>query len=233
MITIAQISDLHLDHRQSNEMGIDTRRNFEKIIDDVRKRNVDEIILTGDLAEDSAVEWFFKKLNELKKKYSYVFGNHDKREVFNNGKSDKPCYYSQEVGGCCGIFLDSGNGLIEESQLAWMEKEISKACGTIIVFIHHPIIDCETRFMDIKYPLKNRDTVFKILAGKNEDIVIFCGHYHMEDERSIGNIRQYAAPSVFYQIKRECKELEVDNKPIGYRLIKMDGNISSEIIRVP
>ncbi|TFG58030.1 MAG: hypothetical protein E4H36_15725 [Spirochaetales bacterium] len=232
---IAQVSDLHLDDKKSAEMGIDTRANFLKVLENIKERTVAEIVFTGDLAEKTAVGWFFETLEKSGLRYSCVPGNHDDITNFpaiGAGSGEDEYYYARGIEAHTLIFLDTGRASVSSSQLAWMKKQIDETDKDPVLFMHHPVIDCGNTYMDAAYPLKNRDAVYQVLRETGRDITIFCGHYHFIDYRRADNIRQYTAPSVYYQIKKIGGKLETEDLPIGYRLIKIDGGISAEIINV-
>ena len=232
MHRIAQITDLHLDHKLEGKFGIDTRKNLLAVLDDIGRRSVDEIILTGDLAEDSGIDWLMKTLNELNISYSYIFGNHDERSRYPLSESKGKTYYKRNINKIQSLFLDSGDGIIDTEQLRWLKSELAKEEGPFLLFIHHPILDCHTLFMDIQYPLKNRTEVGSVLRESKREIWTFCGHYHMEDERTDGNIRQFVTPSTYYQIRADAEDLQQDLVPFGYRMIEIGSEISSKVIRV-
>ena len=48
---IAYITDIHLDEQLPIDQGVDTRKNWEIILNDVSKKGIKEIIFGGDLGE--------------------------------------------------------------------------------------------------------------------------------------------------------------------------------------
>jgi Icc protein len=72
--------------------------------------------------------------------------------------------------------------------------------------------------------LKDRDRVSALLRRTSGDIVVFCGHYHMEDDVTCGNVRQFSTPAVSYQIVKAGVDIELDTSRFGYRLIELNGS---------
>jgi hypothetical protein len=48
---IAYITDIHLDEQLPIDQGVDTRKNWEIILNDVSKKGIKEIIFGGDIGE--------------------------------------------------------------------------------------------------------------------------------------------------------------------------------------
>jgi len=233
MYSIAQVTDLHLDHRLEKELGKDTRRNLLAVLRDIRNRRINEIVLTGDLAEDSAIDWLFEELDAQKSQYSYIFGNHDTRERYPGSVNKEGFYYYQrDIENIQCLFLDSADSFVDEQQLHWLIERIEERQGPAIIFVHHPILDCGTLFMDYQYPLKNRFQFQEILRKKNRDFFVFCGHYHMEHEQIQENIHQYVTPSTYYQIRGDTKDLQEDKVSIGYRIIEISETLKTHVIRM-
>jgi Icc protein len=81
--------------------------------------------------------------------------------------------------------------------------------------------------------LKDRQKLKALLGRTPCDVFAFCGHYHMEEERSEGNIRQFVTPAVSYQIVKRSARIETDAREVGYRIIEIDGReISTEVVRL-
>src|SRR5690349_17513832 len=147
MRTIAYITDIHLNEQYPKELGVDAEKNWQLILEDVKSRNVNEIIFGGDIGEASAHNWFFRSLEEFK--WRITLGNHDVfREVLKSAPAhssvDNPeLYYSDETTFLKYIFLDSSSSEISPLQLMWLEEQL-KTGKKIILFLHHPILAVET-----------------------------------------------------------------------------------------
>ncbi|WP_375334293.1 metallophosphoesterase family protein [Flagellimonas sp. C4] len=230
---IAYITDIHLDERFPIDQGVDARKNWEIILNDVSKKGIEEIVFGGDIGEKTANQWFFESLKNYN--LAITLGNHDYFDevVDHYGmevvESQTELYYSQEYNYYKFLFLDSSSGSISQEQFNWFKKELLTE-KNIILFIHHPILGVDTE-VDRQFALKNRNLLRTELQNLEKDVVIFCGHYHFEDERSNGNIRQYITPASSYQVEKIPDEIKVSSATFGYRIIELNKNkLNTEVI---
>ena len=109
-----------------------------------------------------------------------------------------------------------------------MKREL-KTEKTVVLFIHHSILEIDTP-VDSMYPLQNRAAVKECLISSGKKITIFCGHYHLHDDRKIGKLRQIVTPASSFQIVKSADEFVVDATEFGYRIIEFKGGkIETEI----
>lgn len=230
---IAYITDIHLDEQFPIDQGVDSRKNWETILKDISSKGIDEIIFGGDIGEKSANQWFFESLNNYN--ISIVLGNHDyfdeviKYYSIGVKKNRKELYFSQEHDFYKLIFLDSSSGSIAQEQFDWLKKELLTT-KNIILFIHHPILAIEAE-VDKRFALNDRNKIKTELLGLKNNVTVFCGHYHFEDERVNNNIEQYITPASSYQIEKIPNEIKTNNKTFGYRIIELNKTkINTELI---
>ena len=235
MKTIAHITDLHLDEQFPIDQGVKARENIHKILEDVKKRNVDEVIFTGDIGTPESNRWFFHLISKYGFDLKITLGNHDTfveaAKYFAPDQLGKrsELYYSLQDNNFKYIFLDSSSGNISQAQKNWFLDEL-KTNKPILLFIHHPILETHTT-PQREYPLKSSQQLCDHLKELNSLIYIFCGHIHMKDERKEGNVSQFVTPAACFQVKRNSETSEVDNINFGYRLIQIDEDkVSSEVL---
>ena len=222
---LAHITDIHLGHRFEQKFGVDIKKNLITVLEDVCLRNISQIAVTGDIAEDDESAWFFDTIEEYGFEMHFVLGNHDNPQVMGLHPEHMhgSCYfYKVDAEQATLLFCDTREAYLDEEQLCWLVKEMKASTLPILVFLHHPVLDCDNSFMDRKYALKNRETVRTALQSTGKEVHLFCGHYHTTDERSDLGIHKYITPSIFYQIKKYSETLERDDKPFGYRIIDLD-----------
>lgn len=233
---IAHITDTHIDDPTATSHGDDPRKNLLAVLEDAVAQEADDLVFTGDIGEDSSYGWLFERLREFKSGFRFIPGNHDAlneaEEYYRNTVSAGPggLYYTEEDDTFTYVYIDSSAAEIKEMQFEWLEGAI-KSHKHIIIFIHHPILGFKTG-MDKMYPLKNRERIVKLLNERNNSVIVFCGHYHMTDYRTSGNISQYITPAVSFQVKKESNEIDIYTGPFGYRLITLDpdkGTIETRI----
>ncbi len=231
MKRIAFITDVHLDEQFPLDNNVNTTKNFERVIADIEKRNINEVVFGGDIGEPSAHNYFFEKLKKLS--VDIILGNHDKFENVKNyfkiHKNHHELYYKSEDENYQYIFLDSSVDELSKIQLEWLQNVLTEN-KKLILFIHHPILEIETK-VDKVYPLKNRDELKDILQAFKNNVTIFCGHYHINDEQEFKNIKQYTTQSISFQLVKNEIEIEVDNKNFGYRIIEIrKDKIETELV---
>lgn len=232
MKQIAYITDVHLEEQFPKDFGVDARRNLKLILEDVRKKNITEIIIGGDMGETTAKE-FFELLEDFT--LHVTLGNHDDfTEVTKYFKkytrADRSeLYYSFERDAFKYVFLDSSSGSISKTQLQWLRDEL-KTNLSLLLFLHHPVLPVHTP-IDQLYPLRNRQELRSLLQDFPQPVTIFCGHYHMNDEAVISYIRQFITPAASVQIEKEAEPMKLYNGPFGYRIISIDADrVSTELM---
>ncbi len=214
---LAQLTDLHIDNSVPELSHINARANARAVLDSLQKQGIRQLALTGDHAET------LEQVEARGFQYRVILGNHDVLEPYleRNLLQPQP-YFFEEMEGFRIFFLDSGNYWVDPVQLAWLKEQVASTSLEILVFIHHPVLDCGGTMMDRRYPLQNRDQVYEILAASNRDISLFCGHYHLEAVIQQGKITQYVTPSTLYQLKKYSERPETENETIGYRVISLE-----------
>ncbi len=231
MKRIAFVTDIHLNEEFPLENNVNPAKNFETVLADIERRNINEVIFGGDIGEQTAHKYFFEKLQNLS--VNIILGNHDKfdnvKVYFNNEREKKELYYKTEDENYQYIFLDTSVDELSNTQLQWLKSELSQE-KELILLIHHPVLEIETP-VDKVYPLKNREELKSLLLQFKKNIIIFCGHYHMNDEQEYKNIKQYTTQSLSFQLVKTATEIEVDNKNFGYRVIEIHNDkIETELI---
>ncbi len=231
MKRIAFITDIHLDEQFPIDNNVNPRKNFETVLVDIKNRKIDKVIFGGDIGEATAHKYFFEKLQNHS--LHLILGNHDKfetvKEHFVKVINKEELYYKIEDENYQYIFLDTSLDELSKTQLKWLQNELSGK-KKLILFIHHPILDIETQ-VDKVYPLKNREELKSVLVNFKNNVTVFCGHYHMNDEQEFKNIKQYTTQSMSFQLEKNAKEILVDNMNFGYRIIDINNNtIKTELI---
>lgn len=230
---IAYITDLHLDEQFPKDHGVDSRLNWQVILNDVSEKNISKIIYGGDIGESSSNQWFFKTLESYD--LEITLGNHDK---FSEVKKYYPntidpnipeLYYSKDEELHKYIFLDTSAGSISKRQFKWLESEL-RSTKKKLLFAHHPILSVDTE-ADRQFALKGREELKQLLLNSGQEVVIFCGHYHMSDHSVVNNIEQYITPASSVQVVKNDHEIILDGQTFGYRIIDINNNgLETELI---
>lgn len=238
--TIAHFTDTHLGQKlvmnteiAGDKMCYDNvpkehEDRLRLVLDDIAGRGISNILFGGDIGTAQSVQGFFALLKDYDFAVTVILGNHDDyRNVTqywtagDNAVNGKLCY-SRTDGHLKRIFLDSSDSVLGEDQRAWLARELDGVRNAVL-FVHHPILALDTPVDRTGAALRDRDEIKSLLIGAGCEISVFSGHYHMIDEVSEANIRQFVTPAVSYQIVKQSDELQADAGTFGYRILEIDG----------
>ncbi|MBC7282219.1 metallophosphoesterase [Hoeflea sp.] len=195
MLKFIVLADLHIVAEGSLSHGLDTTDRLNKAIDFVNTNHADAdfVIVAGDLADRGdlpAYQRFEKAITRLELPVHLTLGNHDDRTNFlshfgpdlaaETGNVD----HVIDLKGQRIIVLDSsdrsvgGSGLLETSQLAWLQARLDEARDVpVIIVLHHNITRLHTQndFIILK-----DNAEFAGIVGSHPDIrQVISGHVHM------------------------------------------------------
>lgn len=228
---IAYITDIHLGEQTPKNLHVNAEVNWRRILEDVLQEGISDIVFGGDIGEVQQLNLFFESLKRFS--FNLTLGNHDNfarvAPYFpDKAVGEQALYYRYADTYYTYLFLDSSTEVVSEEQIAWLRNEL-QTDKTILLFIHHPVLAIDTP-MDKKYPLKNREAVQQCLSASGKPIAVFCGHYHMQDERIVNAIHQYVTPAASFQIEKFADALVMDGGEFGYRIIELDkGSIDTRV----
>ena len=232
-LKIAHITDIHIPPDDQPVRDIDVKRNFSRILRSVVEHAPDLIVFGGDLAavegEVACYEWIKAQLQSIQIPFSIIPGNHDRLD---NLSKVFPLDHSEHPQGCFRyqldalylVGLDSSQGSVSEEQLFWLRQSTATIKDQILLFLHHPPLDCNCLFMDRNYPLKNRETVFETLLSLPDVNHVFCGHYHTEKTVIKDGKTIFITPSTMLQISQDTPSYQLDHTQPGWRLIEWLNN---------
>ena len=232
LLKICLFTDVHLPVEGEKAMDVDTYLNFNKVLSEISKENPDHIILAGDVCfRDSILEtysWVKQRLDNLKIPYHVVVGNHDDSNdlhqiihpdiPFNTISNE--LYYVKYINQKAFIFLDTGRRVMSEEQWQWLESQLEKGHGMIVM--HHPPHYASVPHMDHQYAFQQIDRFMNLVHSQNHEINIFTGHYHVERTIRNKNVTIWITPSCFVQIDDRYEEFRADHHYPCYRNILID-----------
>ncbi len=221
---IIQITDIHVDKVGELTNDINTQLNFLQVLDRAILYKPDAIVLTGDLCNQYGIieiyEWFKSRLDILQIPYFVIPGNHDDAgmiaSVFGYELIDGELYYSYNKHSNKLIFLDSGKSVMSEKQFDWLTEEINENCA---VFMHHPPCLTGITYMDDNYKFQQIERFQSLI---NQQLAVFCGHFHCERTIQIGPMTVYITPSCYVQIDDNAAVFKPDHYNPAFRFIEID-----------
>lgn len=228
---IIQISDIHISRPGERPNNIDVRENFLRALASVARENPDAVVLTGDLClnepDGNVYKWIADELSLLDCTVHVVPGNHDDQTIMPryfdcpyNQKSNE-IYYRAEWEGRKALFLDTGRSTLSEMQYDWLKNELRDTESQYLIFMHHPPAYCGVPHMDGKYAFGEIPRLQRLLRTADVQIIVFCGHYHVERAVQFANQEIVICPSTYFQIDASQTEFAIEHSTPGYRLIEL------------
>ena len=230
---LIQITDLHINLKEEIVHGVNTKMNFLKTLQDLKKISFDMLVITGDLSyfdgDIEVYQWIKKQLKENEiTDYRIIGGNHDDpvllSEVFGGVVLKGELYYFVEPNL---IFLDTVKAYCSQDQLEWFEQNIKNIKDyNPVVFMHHPPFLSGVPHMDNKYAFEQSDIFAEICKKNPLDTYVFCGHYHNEISLIRDNINVFITPATYLQIYMFAEDFVVDHRIPAYRIIEVNDSIN-------
>jgi 3',5'-cyclic-AMP phosphodiesterase len=242
MLLVAQITDTHLfaDDR-ATLFNCATNQTFRAVMTAIGalQPRPDILLLTGDISQDEtreSYEYARSLIQPLGIPTYWIPGNHDQNvatiAALNGGYISSLKTFSQA--GWQFILLDSMVlqqpwGELNKSQLELLEKHLQSSLPTLIAVHHHPI-DCGLDYMD-NIGLQNAEAFFRVIDRYPQVKVVLNGHIHQEFATQRQGVTYLGTPSTCMQLKPRQVNVEVSDRPPGFRLIKLepDGQIATEV----
>ncbi|MGW2519980.1 metallophosphoesterase [Streptomyces sp. NPDC001617] len=226
---ILHLSDTHVERADApDKHGVNATDSLRLMLDELRyQRGVDAIVVTGDLANDGAVE-AYTTVRELIGEFAermdapvfYTTGNHDEREAFAkvlgsghlaadggeraSATGAERCAVSV-VGGWRFVTLDSlvpGKvyGRLGNEQLAWLRVVLSEPAerGTVLAF-HHPPISLDISATQPVFGLRDPEDLAAVIRGSDVRVVL-TGHYHLQLFGMLESVPVWVTPGIVNRI---------------------------------
>jgi len=209
-----------------------------KILKEISKKEFNFLVITGDISFRNPslkiYRWVKQKLDILNKNYFLIPGNHDKIDymgkvfgykISKNGN----IFYKHEDKKHVYLFLDSSKNIIDKEQINYI-FELSKKNRkkNVVIFMHHPPLIADCKYMDKYFSLKNIKNFQKAILKVKNISHIFCGHYHCDKELNLKDIRIHINPSTFFQIDCKFEDFNIESYLPGYRIIYEENNFKTE-----
>ncbi|WOT32674.1 metallophosphoesterase family protein [Streptomyces coeruleorubidus] len=223
---ILHLSDTHLDRVGGPDAdGADGTAALRRMLADlVHLRDLDALIVTGDVADDGSREGYARArefvggyAQERGASVFYATGNHDERAAFSEvlgcGHAHPDAVYdgpegeraaASTVDGWRVVTLDSlvpgkGYGRIGQAQLDWLREVLATPAGhgTLLAF-HHPPVALEVE-VQRALGLQNADELAAVIRGTDVQLIL-CGHFHLQILGRLEQATVWVTPGIVSRI---------------------------------
>ena len=245
---IIQITDLHLNKSKdvvSN--GVNTLESANMVIESIRinEKDIDCLILSGDLSNDCSIESYNHLIHLLKGFETPIYlmsGNHDSPSLLKTLTINKNIFLKNFLSfNNWGVFMfntkkeNSPNGYLKKEELVYFDQVLSNTLyKNIIIFLHHHPVPIGSASMDSMI-IENAELLTDRIMKYDKIKAVSWGHIHNEFNLNMGSAKLFSTPSTCYQAKTKSKNFIIDPKASpGYRKIYLndDGSFDTEVIRV-
>ena len=243
-LRLVQVTDTHLTGTSDGELlGMNTARSARAVIDAAKRSgNIDCFLVTGDIAADEQPTAYVQ-LDEMLGQDTpslWLPGNHDDirshleplephlRRRLRTPNWDVVMLETQVQG--------EVGGALNASELAALEVAIDEAVAEnkyLLVATHHPLRSMGSAWLD-EQSVRNANEALHMLAPHADRVMTISGHVHQESDAVISGIRMLTTPSTCVQFAPESEDFALDDRPPGYRSLRLyaDGSVQTEVVRV-
>ncbi len=232
-VHIVQLTDLHLFQDLDGRLaGVSTWSTFHSVLEQVKvqQRDVDYIVLSGDLAQDAKAETYHmlrQSLGDWVERCRLIPGNHDNRANMRKAfpdlipESDGAITFEFLAGDWQIIGLDSlvpgdDGGEIDREQMEWLRATLANnPCTRTLLFVHHPPVPINVSWLD-EIALREPTELVGLIQCSPQVEIVCSGHVHREFEGSIGKAAMYTTPSTCVQFGTRVGKM-FDSNAAGYR----------------
>jgi 3',5'-cyclic-AMP phosphodiesterase len=234
MITVVQVSDVHLGTSQRNAER--ARRLFDRLA--ALARPVDAVLVTGDIADRGALEEYEQARALIGALPFPVFscpGNHDDRAAYTEillGETYRPGPVNRvhQAGGAVFALCDSTipgrpGGHLADETLQWLDRVLSEAPDGAPVFVcfHHPPAPIHSPYLDAMRQT-GEERLAAVLARHDNVTAVLAGHAHTPAATTFAGLPLLICPSVISTITLPWEGAGIvdDDAPAAYALHILD-----------
>ena len=243
ILDIVQITDCHIYSADDGRFaGVDTAASLNRVIDRINAaESPDLVLVTGDLVNDGETPAYQRLLALFKRLNTCVYclpGNHDVPALMHGLINDTNVATDAVLDGRNWrvVLLDTVVPYQHAGRLSWEElgflDETLRAAGDqfILVAMHHHPVPVHSPWMDTMI-LENPDEFFAVIDRYPAVKGIAWGHIHQGFFRRRKSVQLLGTPSTCIQFRLEGATPATDDKPPGYRHIRLhrDGGLSSKV----
>ena len=204
----------------------------------------DLILLTGDLAQDGAVDTYLQvkqRFSGLRARIGVIPGNHDRLERMLQAFNEPHMQVGGRLisGNWQVLLLDSTvrgkvGGTFDDSDLDELERLLSDDDERLtLVCLHHQPVPIGTGWLDT-IGLEHPRAFLEVLDRHPRVKGVLWGHIHQQFDGHRHGIPLMATPSTSIQFKPLTEDFALEPVPPGYRWLDLqaDGSIRSGVQRL-
>lgn len=244
---VVQVTDTHLFKEPGQtQKGVDTHQTLEAVLADIaaRHRNMDALLLTGDLSQDETPESYEllgQMLAPIRSAPVYAIpGNHDNLQHLQSrlAADDFRVLADVRLGRWRIAMLNSQvpgrvHGQLGAEQIGRLNESLRGGDEYVMVALHHPPVTIDSAWIDASR-CQDGDDLLAVLANPPVRAVI-CGHVHQEFESTREGVAILTTPSTCVQFTPRVDDFGIDESAApGYRVFELedDGTWSAGVHRV-
>lgn len=229
------VADPHIAASPADTHGVDTKANYNRVVQRVRELRPDRVVLLGDYSDRhprrADVEWVCSRMRLAEVPFDVIVGNHDSgRHVAEvcgprSGLIGERLYFRRDLDGLRALFLDTSTGRLDQEQLDWLQLNVSGARGPLLVFMHHPPVHAGVPYMDDNHALRDlAGELHNVLFSGVKPVHVFCGHYHNARTVCLGPHSVHLCPSTYFQLDASKDDFATSGHSMpGVRHVEVEG----------
>lgn len=234
-LRIAQITDCHLPADPLKRYrGINPRLNLETVLERVKARRPDLLLLTGDLSEDGSAESYRllqKLFRALQIPVLALPGNHDDAgrleaafpgsPIDNIGVSEHGAWQIVRLNSC---IPGRPEGRVGDSAIADLEHHLAaNGDSPQLIALHHQPISVGNPWID-RYPLLNPQPLLQTIDRHPNVKALVWGHIHQAFETTRNGVGMLGGPSSAINTVPGVQKFTPDPAGPAYRWLELNAD---------
>ena len=239
-MTIIQITDTHVTGPHSSDFDVDLSANLERALRAIERTAPDVLVLTGDVFCDENchehARTVFRRMAAICPSFFVLPGNHDDprllAEAADGIVAAPPEWpHATIIDGVRMLLLDTSNDSYGTENLVWTEIQAQEAALSgekLLIFAHHP--PCRMGrmpYLDLYFAPTDTDETERVLSSLQSRFDLFCGHYHLEAERRLGNGIVHITAPVSFTVHPSAETIQLVRTDPCMRVISVDTDLNS------
>jgi len=200
-----QISDCHIDD-EINVMGVDSTANLKRILSDIKNREFNALLISGDLTHNGTPNSYNKlqkSLTTIEADIHVMPGNHDDKDnlssAFNTELQRTFQLDDWQIITLDSVQINKVSGLLSKDQLHFLDGAISNSNAKYtVVCLHHPVVSMNSDWDD-KLSLENPEDLFEVVEQYSQVKAILWGHAHQSEAFDYNGVSLFSCPSTAIQ----------------------------------